>query len=149
MNKILFTNDTNYPFRYKKDFQNILDLAKSEFNSHKDIDVDILIVNNEQIQKYNWEYRNKNYPTDILSFPFDDEISLDFLDNRPLGQIIISYEKIKEHAKEYNHSVRREFCYIFCHGIAHLFGFDHLTPEDEKNMNKHVDAIMQKLNITR
>ncbi|MBU4691214.1 rRNA maturation RNase YbeY [Mycoplasma zalophi] len=149
MNRILFTNDTNYRFRYKKDYQNILDLAKEEFNSEKDIDVDILIVNNEQIQLYNQEYRNKNYPTDILSFPFDDDMSLNFLDNRPLGQIIISYEKIKEHAKEYNHSIRREFCYIFCHGIAHLFGFDHLTPEEEANMNKHVDAIMEKLSISR
>lgn len=71
------------------------------------------------------------------------------MDEIELGQIIISPWKIKKQAKEFNHSLRREFCYIFAHGIAHLFGFDHITEEEAKIMNGHVDNIMNKLNIKR
>ncbi|QJG66793.1 rRNA maturation RNase YbeY [Mycoplasma phocoenae] len=149
MNKLLFTNETNYQFRYLKEFKQILDFAQKEFKSKKNIEVDLVLMDNESIHQYNLEYRNKDKPTDILSFPIEYEGVVTLLDTRPLGQLLISYEKIKEQAKTYGHTIKREYCYIFCHGIAHLFGFDHLTPEEEKIMNSHVDNIMKKMNIGR
>ncbi|ACF07417.1 conserved hypothetical protein [Metamycoplasma arthritidis 158L3-1] len=102
-----------------------------------------------KMKKLNRHFRNKNYVTDILSFPLEGLEELNFLEVLPLGQIIMSPWKIKKQAKEFNHSLKREFCYIFAHGIAHLFGFDHQTEDEAKIMNAHVDNIMNKLNIRR
>ncbi|WP_373436624.1 rRNA maturation RNase YbeY [Metamycoplasma equirhinis] len=149
MNKIAFKNKSFFCFEFMNDFLDILQVAKEEFSAKKDLNVDVLFVSASKMKKLNFVYRNKNYVTDILSFPLDSNEELEFLDQIELGQIIISPWKIKKQAKEYNHSLRREFCYIFAHGIAHLFGFDHILESEAKIMNQHVDNIMKKLNITR
>ncbi|WP_373437978.1 rRNA maturation RNase YbeY [Metamycoplasma equirhinis] len=149
MNKIAFKNKSFFRFEFMNDFLDILQVAKEEFSAKKDLNVDVLFVSASKMKKLNFVYRNKNYVTDILSFPLDSNEELEFLDQIELGQIIISPWKIKKQAKEYNHSLRREFCYIFAHGIAHLFGFDHILESEAKIMNRHVDNIMKKLNITR
>ncbi|TPD98823.1 rRNA maturation RNase YbeY [Metamycoplasma equirhinis] len=149
MNKIAFKNKSFFRFEFMNDFLDILQVAKEEFSAKKDLNVDVLFVSASKMKKLNFVYRNKNYVTDILSFPLDSNEELEFLDQIELGQIIISPWKIKKQAKEYNHSLRREFCYIFAHGIAHLFGFDYILESEAKIMNQHVDNIMKKLNITR
>ncbi|AWX69502.1 rRNA maturation RNase YbeY [[Mycoplasma] anseris] len=149
MNNLNYKNKSFHSFKFKEDFLNILKEAQIEFDTNKDLQVDVLFVNKFKMKKLNNQFRNKNYTTDILSFPLECEKELNFLGFLPLGQIIISPWKIKKQAKEFNHSLRREFCYIFAHGIAHLFGFDHLTNEEAKIMNNHVENIMKRLNITR
>ncbi|HFC3009927.1 TPA: rRNA maturation RNase YbeY, partial [Neisseria gonorrhoeae] len=134
---------------FMKDFLDILEESKIEFGAKKSLCVDVMFVTAKKMKKLNNLHRQKNYTTDILSFPLDSQEELNFLDEIELGQIIISPWKIKKQAKEFNHSLRREFCYIFAHGIAHLFGFDHITEEEAKIMNGHVDNIMNKLNIKR
>ncbi|MBN0919130.1 rRNA maturation RNase YbeY [[Mycoplasma] gypis] len=148
-NEIIFTNQTKYDFQFLELFNQILDEAQKVFNSKKNLSVDLLLTNNEKMQKFNKKYRKKDYPTDILSFPFEEDELIKILDVRPLGQIIMSWEKIESQAVEYGHSIKREFSYIFAHGIAHLFGFDHQTEEEEKEMNSYVDQIMNNLGITR
>ncbi|MGZ9428915.1 rRNA maturation RNase YbeY [Mycoplasma sp. 480] len=143
-----FSNNTNYQFRYLKEFKEILNLAHQEFKARKKIVVDFLLTDNEQIKIISKEYRKKDKVTDILSFGTNWS-DFDFLDFLPLGEIIISYQKVKEQAKEYGHTLKREYCYLFAHGLAHLFGFDHLTKEDEDKMNYHVDKIMKKMEISR
>ncbi|WP_272872997.1 rRNA maturation RNase YbeY [Mycoplasma phocoeninasale] len=145
----MFKNRSFYRFNFLGEFIKILEEAKLEFLSKKDLHVDVLFVTRWKMKKLNYQYRQKNYTTDILSFPFNEEHELDFLDERELGQIIISPWKIKQQAKKFNHSLKREFCYIFAHGIAHLFGFDHITEDEAKVMNGHVDNIMKKLKISR
>lgn len=149
MNKLTIKNKSLFCFKFEQDFLNILKEAKEEFGSKKNLSVDLLFVNKFKMKKLNNLYRNKNYTTDILSFPLEAAKELDFLDYLELGQIIISPWKIKKQAREFNHSLRREFCYIFAHGVAHLFGFDHQTEEETKIMNGHVDNIMAKLVINR
>ncbi|MDP4043009.1 rRNA maturation RNase YbeY [Mycoplasmopsis arginini] len=149
MNKLTIKNKSLFCFKFEQDFLNILKEAKEEFGSKKNLSVDLLFVNKFKMKKLNNLYRNKNYTTDILSFPLEAANELDFLDYLELGQIIISPWKIKKQAREFNHSLRREFCYIFAHGVAHLFGFDHQTEEETKIMNGHVDNIMAKLGINR
>ncbi|WP_369991274.1 rRNA maturation RNase YbeY [Mycoplasmopsis arginini] len=149
MNKLTIKNKSLFYFKFEQDFLNILKEAKKEFGSKKNLSVDLLFVNKFKMKKLNNVYRNKNYTTDILSFPLEAANELDFLDYLELGQIIISPWKIKKQAREFNHSLRREFCYIFAHGVAHLFGFDHQTEEETKIMNGHVDNIMAKLGINR
>ncbi|MDC8921234.1 rRNA maturation RNase YbeY [Metamycoplasma hyosynoviae] len=148
-NKLNFLNKSFSKFIFIKEFEEILEKTIQEFNLTKNISVDVLFVDRFKMKKLNKMYRNKNYTTDILSFPIEADMNLDFLEVRPLGQIIISPWKIKKQAKEFNHSLKREFCYIFAHGIVHLLGFDHQTPEEEKVMNQHVDNIMNMMSITR
>ncbi|ENY69367.1 Hypothetical protein, predicted metalloprotease [Metamycoplasma auris 15026] len=149
MNNLNIKNCSLFAFKFKEDFLTILAESKREFNAPKDISVDLLFVTKCKMKKLNFLHRQKNYTTDILSFPLEAQKELDFLELLELGQIIISPWKIIKQAKEFNHSLRREFCYIFAHGIAHLFGFDHQTEEEAKIMNQHVENIMQRLNITR
>ncbi|MGX9357580.1 rRNA maturation RNase YbeY [Mycoplasma sp. 773] len=149
MNKLTIKNNSFSTFKFEKDFCNILNEAKAEFNSTKDLSVDLLFVNRFKMKKLNNLHRNKNYTTDILSFPLEAANELDFLENLELGQIIISPWKIKKQAKKFNHSLKREYCYIFAHGVAHLFGFDHQTEAETLVMNTHVENIMKRLNITR
>ena len=97
---------------------------------------DVTIVNNKTIHKINREFRNVDRPTDVISFAFLDDKKEKELKGGPinLGQIIISFEKAEEQAKEYEHSLKREMVFLFVHGMLHLLGYDHMNEEDEKKM---------------
>ena len=105
---------------------------------------DVTIVNNEEIHAINREYRKIDRPTDVISFAFLDEESEKELKGGPisLGQIIISFEKAEEQAKEYGHSLLREMSFLFTHGMLHLLGYDHMKKEDEVVMFKLQDEIL-------
>lgn len=105
---------------------------------------DVTIVDNKTIHKINREYRNVDRPTDVISFAFLDEESEKDLKGGPisLGQIIISFEKAEEQAKEYGHSLRREMTFLFVHGMLHLLGYDHMEKADEEVMFKLQDKIL-------
>lgn len=139
-----------YEFKYQGEFNKILEFFCEEFNIDKKIIVDLLVTNNEGIKIINNKYRNINKSTDILSFPIDDFIDYKFMNERPMGEIIISYEKLISQAKEFNHSELREFCYIFTHGLVHLNGLDHKKNKNEEiEFNFHVDNIINKIKIFR
>ncbi len=95
---------------------------------------DIVLCDNAYIQRINKEYRQKDCPTDVISFAIfadSDESERFVFDNEiSLGEIIISLDKIKEQAEENNVSYEDEFNFILSHGILHCLGFDHLTDED-------------------
>ncbi|QDY86879.1 rRNA maturation RNase YbeY [Mycoplasma anserisalpingitidis] len=142
-------NQTEFKIEFKKELiQIILNLAKY-FNIEKHINVDLTIVNNEEIQKLNKEYRGKDYATDILSFDFGNDGLYDTLPFVHLGELVVSYEKVIAQANEFNHSVKREFCYLFTHGLVHLMGYDHEEENERIEMNRIVDEIFNPLNITR
>lgn len=105
---------------------------------------DVTIVNNKTIHKINREYRNVDRPTDVISFAFLDDKAEKELKGCPinLGQIIISYEKAEEQAKEYEHSLKREMVFLFVHGMLHLLGYDHMNETDEKVMFGLQDKIL-------
>ena len=62
-----------------------------------------------------------------------------------LGDIFINVEAIRNQAKEYGHSIRREACFLFCHGLLHLMGYDHMTSEEEKEMFSLQDVILDEV----
>lgn len=106
---------------------------------------DVTIVNNEEIHKVNAQYRHIDRPTDVISFAFlDDKNELIPSDGSPisLGEIVISYEKAEEQAKEYGHSLKREMSFLFVHGMLHLLGYDHMKKEDEVTMFRLQDEIL-------
>ena len=97
---------------------------------------DVTIVDNKTIHKINREFRHVDRPTDVISFAFLDDKQERDLKGGPinLGQIIISFEKAEEQAKEYEHSLKREMLFLFVHGMLHLLGYDHMNEKDEKVM---------------
>lgn len=125
-----------------------MDIAQKDLKFKKNIQLDFVLVDNSTIKQISKVYRNKDKETDILSFPTPWQNYL-FMDEIPLGEIIISYEKVKSQAREYNHSIKREYCYLFAHGIVHLYGLDHQSSEEEKEMNKIVNKLMKKIGVTR
>ena len=63
--------------------------------------------------------------------------------------LVISLDKVKEQAEKYNHSVRREFAFLVAHSMLHLLGYDHMTPEEAKDMESRQSAVLEHLGITR
>lgn len=89
-------------------------------------DIELLIVDNKTIQEINKEHRQKDEPTDVLSFPMEFNFP-----NMPLGSIIISIDFVKDKAKEYSHKEEEELSLLFIHGILHLLGYDHEVDNGE------------------
>ena len=66
-----------------------------------------------------------------------------------LGDIIISVDKVFEQAESYGHSVEREFAFLILHSMLHLFGYDHMTPEEAAVMEEKQTVILDKMQILR
>ena len=118
--------------------------------------IGITLTDNENISKFNREYRNIDKETDVLSFPIMEKEELDnfkidedVVKQIMLGDIIISIPKVKEQAKEYGHSLEREFAYMLVHAYCHLIGYDHIQEEDKIIMRQEEENILNKLKITR
>ena len=95
---------------------------------HGDCVLSVSFVNNDQIQRLNNDYRCKNEPTDVLSFPSRDgkEFDVDVETGaKMLGDIAISVPKVYDQAERLGHSIRREFAYLTVHSMLHLLGYDH------------------------
>lgn len=104
-------------------------LAGFDFNC---ISFDVLYCNDEKTHKINREYREKDYPADIITFAIfaDSEEKFVFDKEINLGEIIISLDKVKQNALEKGNSFEEELYFLISHGIMHLLGFDHQTNED-------------------
>lgn len=114
--------------------------------------ISIILTTPEKIQEMNNEYRKINKTTDVLSFPMfeKDEIpNLKLNIEEPLGDIVISIDKVKEQAEEYGHSFERELAYMVVHGFYHLMGYDHIELTDRNEMREKEENILNKLSITR
>ena len=95
----------------------------------------LIITGPITIKRINRDYRNIDRVTDVISFALlDDE--MEEIDNGviELGDIFINRNKVISQAKEYGHSEKREFIFLFVHGLLHLLGYDHMNPKDEKEM---------------
>ena len=118
-----------------------LKLKKCEFN--------IILVDNKRIHKINREYRSIDRETDVISFAMEDNMDVKYTDFRLLGDIYISIDRCYSRAMEYGHSMLREICFLATHGILHLLGYDHMNPEDEKEMFKLQEELLDGYNIKR
>ncbi len=119
-------------------------------------EVSVSFVDNEEIHRLNLEYRGKDKPTDVLSFPMwdGDEEGIGDIDPNGeavlLGDIILSVEKAQAQAQEYGHSIERELAFLSVHSTLHLVGYDHETSEeDEAYMNKTQEEILIRIGQPR
>ncbi|CEJ72667.1 metal-dependent hydrolase [[Clostridium] sordellii] len=112
-------------------------------------EVSLSFVDNEEIHELNRQYRGVDRATDVLSFPLlTDDFDVE-IEEESLGDIVISLERALEQSEEYNHSFEREVCFLVCHSMFHLLGYDHDTEENTKDMRKREEDVLNKLNITR
>ena len=162
---ILIEYETNidlgiaYASLAKEVAEKVLDMEKCPYEAS----VNLVVTDNEEIKRVNAEFRDILAPTDVLSFPMipfsspadyeilEEDDSLFDMDTGELllGDIMISAEKVLAQAKEYGHSVKREFCFLVAHSMLHLLGYDHMTPEEAAIMEKKQAAALEELGISR
>ena len=116
-------------------------------------EVSVTFVNNEQIHELNREYREKDAPTDVLSFPLGENGEYDPNGDTGawmLGDIVISIEKAMEQAELYGHGLQREIAFLTVHSMLHLLGYDHEQGGlAEVRMREKEETILKKLGLSR
>lgn len=122
--KLILVNESKVKVG-SKIFIEVLEKVKN----YKEDEVELLLTNNETIRSLNKKFREKDEATDVLSFPMLEGDEL-------WGQIVISVERAKKQAEELNQSLEEELKFLFAHGLLHLLGYDHQTPEEEALMLK-------------
>ena len=125
-------------------------------------EVDLLLTDDEGIRAYNAQYRYKDAVTDVLSFPsaeFTSPCTYEVLEEEgaydasadcyQLGDIVLNLHRVREQAKRYGHSEKREAAFLIAHSILHLIGYDHESKAEAQRMEEKQEAVLQKLKITR
>ena len=139
---------------FDEDYQQIyLEIIKETVNQleiDEDLELSCILVDDQKIHEINKEYRNIDHSTDVISFALEDNEQY-YVSGMPrsLGDIFISIDHAKMQAEEYGHSLKREMCFLFTHGLLHLLGFDHMEAEDEKEMIAMQKTILEALAIGR
>jgi len=113
------------------------------------VEVSLVITDDDEVQQLNREYRGVDKPTDVLSFPQDEGVGESFPlvgpVPRPLGDIVISGERVRAQAADYGHSQRRELAYLAVHGLLHLLGFDHETDTERETMRRAEESALAEI----
>ena len=111
--------------------------------SKKKVNFSLLLSNNKKIKKLNKNFRNKNKPTDILSFPSSKK---NIIKNKTyIGDIIISYEFLNRPKIQKIEIFKKKLIRIFIHGFLHLLNFDHKKDIDYKKMLKEENRIFKSV----
>lgn len=150
-------------FKVTKDMRDLVRSAVKAALEYMDFplksEVSVMFTDDEEIHELNRLHRGVDRPTDVLSFPLFDydengDIIEDDLDFNPngemiLGDIVISLETASRQAQEYGHSFEREIGFLTVHSMLHLFGYDHMTPEDEEEMFGYQREILERMGLER
>ena len=156
--------DAVFPFDYEELANRVVSFVMEHEDFPYDAEVNLTLTDNDGIHEINRMYREIDRPTDVLSFPMlsyetagdFSKLEEDYDDNfNPdtgeimLGDIVISVDKVKEQAASYGHSEEREFAFLIVHSMLHLFGYDHIEPEDAVVMEKKQTDILNEMNNLR
>lgn len=137
-----------------------IDLTKLKNDAEKalmaldyaDFDLTILLVTEPVMQKFNHDYRQKNQPTDILSFPFHpdlkagEKIVVQDEDDQNLGDLILCPLYILNDLPRWEKSFEERLQILLVHGLCHLLGYDHILDEDYVIMQKQEDWLIAQIN---
>ena len=129
---------------FSKKYKKISKFVK--FFKRKNITFTILLTNSINMKKLNKKFRNKNKPTDVLSFPFYSSNNLKFIKQKKIyiGDVATSYEIINSRSKKNNFFL--EFDKVWIHGLLHLIGYNHIKNKDYSKMNKIEKRILNSIN---
>ena len=125
-------------------FEQAADAVFAELDiAFEESEISLLICDDARIQALNKEYREKDYATDVLSFPMSDD---PFNEGGMLGDIVISVDTARRQAGEADIALEREVSFLFIHGLLHLMGYDHeLGEAEEEEMFSLQEEILAKL----
>lgn len=121
----------------------------SKIHGLDECELSIILVDNQVIKKINYEYRNIDQVTDVISFALNDAQTLFPWEQNELGDIYISVERAEQQRLEYGHSLEREICYLAVHGLLHLLGYDHQNSAEQKEMRAKEEQIMSQVGLLR
>lgn len=156
--------EVSFSFDWEKLAEEVINFSIEHEEFPYEAEVNLTLTDNKGIHKINKTYREIDRPTDVLSFPMlsyekagdFSKLEEDYDDNfNPdtgeimLGDIIISVDKVRDQAESYGHSEKREFAFLIVHSMLHLFGYDHMTPEEAAVMESKQNGILNKMNILR
>lgn len=157
-------NNTNHelPFQPEEILNKIAREVFCVEGFQAEAEISLMVVTKEEIQEMNRDYRGIDKVTDVLSFPnlsFENpgEFDLDAIADiqNPengeivLGDIVICYDRMKEQAEDYGHSLLREFAFLTAHSMYHLCGYDHMTEEEASVMEEKQKRVLETLGYTR
>ncbi len=129
-----------------------------------EVTVNILLTDDAGIRQFNFDFRQIDKPTDVLSFPninYESPADFSHIKEREadcfdlgngelvLGDIMISADRLREQAAAYGHSEKREFAFLTAHSMLHLLGYDHGTEAEAAAMEEKQENVLRKLGITR
>lgn len=156
--------EVDFDFDYRQIAEKVINYCIEREKFPYEAEINLTLTDNEGIHIINKEYRDIDRATDVLSFPMlsyetpgdfsflmdenDDDFNPD-TGEAILGDIIISVDKVREQAEEYGHSELREFAFLITHSMLHLFGYDHMEPEEAEVMEDKQRQILDELSITR
>ena len=157
--------NADFGFDIEKLANSVADTVLKMEGCAADLEVGLTITDSEGIHELNKEFRGIDAPTDVLSFPnvsyekagdfsvLLGEQLVDLLDPDTgrimFGDIVINEDRVRSQAKDYGHSVKREFAFLVAHSMLHLCGYDHMEEEEAKVMEKKQEDVLGELGITR
>lgn len=152
-----------FSFDYEKIAKEVICFVLDRESFPYEAEVNLLLMDNDGIQKINEQFRQIDRATDVLSFPMIDydkagdfsmlEESEDSFNpdtgEAVLGDIMINVDRVRQQAESFGHSELREFAFLIVHSMLHLFGYDHIEPKDASIMEPLQEKILEELNILR
>ena len=139
------TKDDQFAIYYQK-VEELFEKTLKLLNLKGTYALSLIIVGPITIKRINRTYRHIDKVTDVISFALlDEEDPYDQKDAIiDLGDIFINRKRVLSQAQDYDHSIEREFCFLFVHGLLHCLGYDHQNEADEKEMLKMQKKILGK-----
>ncbi|KGY08950.1 rRNA maturation RNase YbeY [Vibrio sinaloensis] len=135
-----FAVESNEGLPTERDFQTWLDKTIIPFQ--QDAELTIRIVDEEESHQLNHEYRGKDKPTNVLSFPFEVPPGIEM---NLLGDLVICKQVVEREAQEQNKPLLAHWAHMVVHGSLHLLGYDHIEDDEAEEMESLETEIMQEM----
>ncbi len=113
----------------------------------KNKEISILFADNATLKNLNKDWRGKNKPTNVLSFPSSKELKLPRGQIKPLGDIALAFETVAKEAEASGKSLKDHTTHLIVHGVLHLLGYDHIDDADAAKMEAKEIRILKKLGL--
>ncbi len=150
-------------FEYRGLIEETAAVCAKEEGFGNELQLSVTLTDERSIQEINRNFRDIDAVTDVLSFPmlsFEGGAGFAHMIEEAagtdpdtgeliIGDIVLCIPRVIAQAKEYGHSVKREYAFLIVHSMLHLFGYDHIEEDDRILMEEKQRVIMEKLNITR
>ena len=156
--KIIFNKTID--FRLKRKIRGVFECARRVLGQPKNISLEVLFVEPEEIKLLNAKTRGIDNVTDVLSYPMIeieagksivlDDYKVDIVEgNLMIGSVVICKQRAIDQAFEYGHSVEREICFLALHGFLHCLGYDHIEEDDEELMKSIAELVLIRKKLNR